>query len=85
MRKEGRNVIVTIKRGMPTSLYISPKDGSQYMTIEEGNSTLKIVSKKIDLSKVALLDSYVIEAELTGRVWGSMFTLNVEHITFERN
>lgn len=77
-------MLITIKSGIPTSLYVSPKNGVQYMIIEEGNSTIKLSSAKVDISKIVLLEQYLIEAEVSGRLYNNQMSLNVETISFQK-
>lgn len=59
-----------IPKGNITKVHHSEKSGQDYLTIEEGDSTINISSGDLDLSSVPTLEPVTIEADVQGFVFG---------------
>lgn len=68
---------IVCPRAIVTKVFHSEKSGKDFLTIEEGNSTLNLNSGDLDLSKVPTLVPCKIEAEVLGFIFNKSMNLRV--------
>lgn len=61
---------LTISRCVITNIYHADKSNRDYLTIMDGESTFNLSSGDLDLSKVPVLTTVKVEAEVRGTMYG---------------
>lgn len=71
---------ILIKKGIVTKKFRSQKSGVDYLTVEEGNSTITLSGGEVDLSGVPVMEHVSIDAEVIGRIYEGRFSLQAQSI-----
>jgi hypothetical protein len=72
---------IVIQKGIVTKRFRSAKSGVDYLTVEEGNSTITLSGGDVDLSNVPLMEPLQIGAQVIGKVYEGRFSLQVTNIS----